>query len=844
MSSRVRDLTRAGSRLAVLVTSLGLVAGNLWASPAYADKPGLDCLYGAQVQSFSVSAGAINLGDSITVSWSATLPPNCSNFVHLSIYSVPEFKMTVPTTGTVILTPNADKEYQLLVTSLDGTNRSLARRPVTVAPPPKEVTISSDTQADLFVRAVEIPNTVVRLWADVNLNLTPWSRIDIAAGVRIFGGRTSTNPGARLYVRDANLWDRTSFLVVAGDNVRISGVRIDGGNMGIVSVDTDASAGIRIASKVNIEVDNSEIYGWYGMGVWVVGDTGRVNIDNATAVRVHDNFIHHNRRYRSEGYGVAVGSGAYAVIENNVFDYNRHAIEAGHQEGTGYLAYRNLVLTEGGQNSPVGLDTHMLDVHGSESCGGKQAWCGRAGEYFDYRYNTIYYNDSNSITVRGRPTIRADVTQNVFWLGGNGGDAPIYQTDGDNLQAWNNLFGVQSLNDRKSCDFDGDGEKDEFLATGITWWYKAKTGWRYLNTSTRRIWELSLRDADKDGRCDVITPDLTVFSGGRSAPTLRSDLWWSPVSGRLSVWKLYNSTIHSVVQPEPLVASSTTVLAAADFNADQVADLATRTSNGIVQVQLLDAAGKVDLTATRSTVPGVMPLTVKAAGSGDFNGDSRADLVWRHPNGELEIWFAGERGNAARPTHKNEGVSTSLDWQVKGLGDFNGDGRSDIVWRHANGQVTIWYMDGAQMVGEATPGGQDLAGDWQLQAVGTLDGNEIADILWRHRDGSLAIWLDGSSWRTVYPTRGNQPGAHVPLSWQIIGLADTNQDRRSDIIWRDADGTVLIWEMDGARQVRESEQLEQPSTRAVAALSQHMKRNSGISSVRRVRCRLRSKCTG
>lgn len=31
------------------------------------------------------------------------------------------------------------------------------------------------------------------------------------------------------------------------------------------------------------------------------------------------------------------------------------------------------------------------------------------------------------------------------------------------------------------------------------------------------------------------------------------------------------------------------------------------------------------------------------------------------------------------------------EWQVQGTGDFDGDGRSDMLWRHASGGLAIWY---------------------------------------------------------------------------------------------------------------------------------------------------------
>jgi hypothetical protein len=37
------------------------------------------------------------------------------------------------------------------------------------------------------------------------------------------------------------------------------------------------------------------------------------------------------------------------------------------------------------------------------------------------------------------------------------------------------------------------------------------------------------------------------------------------------------------------------------------------------------------------------------------------------------------------------------DWHIQGTGDFNGDLNADILWRHDNGQVYFWEMNGLQI---------------------------------------------------------------------------------------------------------------------------------------------------
>ena len=44
-------------------------------------------------------------------------------------------------------------------------------------------------------------------------------------------------------------------------------------------------------------------------------------------------------------------------------------------------------------------------------------------------------------------------------------------------------------------------------------------------------------------------------------------------------------------------------------------------------------------------------------------------------------------------------------WHVKGSGDFDGDGKADIIWQGDNGTAAMWLMDGtnATVVGAFGP---------------------------------------------------------------------------------------------------------------------------------------------
>jgi len=77
-------------------------------------------------------------------------------------------------------------------------------------------------------------------------------------------------------------------------------------------------------------------------------------------------------------------------------------------------------------------------------------------------------------------------------------------------------------------------------------------------------------------------------------------------------------------------------------------------------------------------------------GAGDFNGDGKADLVWENiTTGRRTIWMLQNgvfRSSLALPT-----IDPS--WHIAGVGDFLGNGQADLVWENtATGSRAIWIL--------------------------------------------------------------------------------------------------------------------------------------------------------
>ena len=97
---------------------------------------------------------------------------------------------------------------------------------------------------------------------------------------------------------------------------------------------------------------------------------------------------------------------------------------------------------------------------------------------------------------------------------------------------------------------------------------------------------------------------------------------------------------------------------------------------------------------------------------GDFDGDGMSDILWRHTGGALYVWQLD--GTATKKSSYLPPIS--LAWQIKQLGDFDGDGKTDILWREATSGATYeWLMDGAVTAGAGYTASQ-ADNTWVIQA--------------------------------------------------------------------------------------------------------------------------------
>jgi hypothetical protein len=277
-------------------------------------------------------------------------------------------------------------------------------------------------------------------------------------------------------------------------------------------------------------------------------------------------------------------------------------------------------------------------------------------------------------------------------------------------------------------------------------------------------------------------PDFTGDGG-----SLDSDILWRNASGQAEIW-LMNGTSISAEDSLGVVNNGWRIVGTGDFNGDGNTDILWRNISGAVEIWMMNGSA-----VTSAVNLGVTSNAWTIVGTGDFTGSGNDDILWRNANGEVYIWFMN--GTAISST-ANLGVVSNA-WTIVGVGDFNTDGKADILWRNTSGAVEIWLMNGSKVLSETNLGVASTA--WTVDATADFNGTGFTrDILWRNSNGNVDIWFmgPGTAANSVKIDSTASLGA-VSNAWTIVGTGKfTGAD--SDILWRNANGTVDIWSMSGA----------------------------------------------
>jgi hypothetical protein len=243
--------------------------------------------------------------------------------------------------------------------------------------------------------------------------------LEVPAGVTLAGDRGQDGSQGALLTSDA--LDTPVMIRTLGPDVRITGLRIRGPNQKRYldhhyrSFTRDESGdGYRYHDGQDPRGGHSYYYKFpVQRGIETRHDTLRVDncelsgfghsaisLQAGKDHQVHHNFIHHCQ-YQGLGYGVCLNE-AFARIEYNLFDWNRHSIAGTGRSGSGYIARHNVELG-------TSL-SHCFDMHGGRD---RKDGTDIAGSAIEIANNTFRAPET-PIIIRGVPEQACRVYHNWF----------------------------------------------------------------------------------------------------------------------------------------------------------------------------------------------------------------------------------------------------------------------------------------------------------------------------------------------------------------------------------------------------------------------------------------------
>jgi FG-GAP repeat. len=239
----------------------------------------------------------------------------------------------------------------------------------------------------------------------------------------------------------------------------------------------------------------------------------------------------------------------------------------------------------------------------------------------------------------------------------------------------------------------------------------------------------------------------------------------------------------------------TNVLGPGDFDGDGKTDLLAIGSDGSLKLYAGNGTGGFK-SGTGATIGYGWGIFKAVLGPGDFDGDGRADLLALTSDRTLRLYSGNGRAGFLRTASAAIGNGWNVFTTVLSAHDFNGDGKPDLLGVTSTGDLKLYEGSGT---GHFLSGGISIGTGWgaftQLLAPGDVNGDGKPDLLALTSTGDLKLYpTDGAG---HFLDNGTIVGTGLSGLKQLLAPGDVNGDGKPDLLAITTTGDLKLYTGDG-----------------------------------------------
>ncbi len=275
--------------------------------------------------------------------------------------------------------------------------------------------------------------------------------------------------------------------------------------------------------------------------------------------------------------------------------------------------------------------------------------------------------------------------------------------------------------------------------------------------------------------------------------------------GRVAIWYMYGHNMIGASLLDQGLSATSSIEGVADFDGDGDGDILIKDSSNttnpysiwLVQTGYIVSASPLMSSPTPDWIVGAV---------GDLDNDGKADIIFQNDTtGEAAAWYMNGL-SITSAVYLDPGSSFTIDgqWAIVNTGDFNGDGRADILWHNPITNATaVWAVSGSTVTGVYGMGTTTILNHWP-KAVGDFDEDGKDDIFFQPQSNASFylphMWFMSSY---VQNSEENVQGA-FPSNYSVSVVAgDFDGDGDADLFFHDPanDPIAYTWMMNDQQVV-------------------------------------------